>query len=81
MSTTAEVLNVLYETGRPKMRLPPGDEGDNGGKDCRLNFVKDQRMLYYAGDYCSVHTPGIEASVLSALDAAAEITKALTARN
>jgi len=38
-------------------------------------------MLYYAGDYCSVHTPGIEASVLSALDAAAEITKALTARN
>ena len=75
MATTTEVLNVLYEAGRPKLRLPP-DDGEERGS----NFVKDQRLIYYAGDYCSAHTPGVEASVLSALDAAAEITKALTAR-
>lgn len=77
-ATTQTVVGVRYEKGRPKLRLPT-DPAELAAQ-ARHNFVKDQRRLYYAGDYCSVHTPGIEASVLSALDAAAEIAKGLQLR-
>eukprot|EP00729_Bicosta_minor_P009734 gene9734-6197_t len=79
--TTKTILDVQYETATPRLRATPAvaaaaaaDAEYNNG----LNYVFDDELrVYYAGDYCSRHTPGVEAAVLSATDAASHIIRVL----
>jgi len=51
---------------------PEGARASEGAASA--DYVADDgRRLYYAGDYCSSHTPGVEAAVLSAIGAAQHI--------
>lgn len=48
-------------------------------EDVRLpDFLSDDELgLYYAGDFCSHRTPGIEAACLSGIDVATHVFNAL----
>ena len=75
--TDAAVLLYVrrYEKGTPKLSaaaiVPPAE-----GMPLPY-IVDDEKRLYYAGDYCSAHTPGVEAAVLSAMGAAHHIANTL----
>jgi predicted NAD/FAD-dependent oxidoreductase len=66
-----EVMGVTYETATPDLRPTPGASATRDGEQ---DFFMDTAAgLYYASDFCSTRLPGVEAAVLSALDAAEHI--------
>lgn len=89
---TRTVAGVLYESGTPHLRLDACAQresptattskaaGGNGGKaaaEARDFIADDSVNLYYAGDFCSHHTPGVEAAVLSGKHAAGHMAAAM----
>eukprot|EP00929_Paragymnodinium_shiwhaense_P095153 TRINITY_DN56115_c0_g1_i1.p1 TRINITY_DN56115_c0_g1~~TRINITY_DN56115_c0_g1_i1.p1 ORF type:complete len:444 (-),score=76.48 TRINITY_DN56115_c0_g1_i1:200-1531(-) len=66
--TERVVCDVRYESATPLLRSEDGAAEAPGP-----HFVVDERGLYGCGDYCSRNTPGVEAAVLSAMDAAAHL--------
>jgi len=72
--TEKTVCGTRYQTATPVLRNQKGDKMPDGP-----HFVSDERGLYFCGDYCSRCTPGVEASVLSALDAATHLAEHLPA--
>ena len=78
--TTKTILDVQYETATPRLRATP-EVAAAAAADAEYNGVDyvfdDEQRIYYAGDYCSRHTPGVEAAVLSATDAANHIIRVM----
>eukprot|EP00873_Tetraselmis_striata_P039359 jgi/Tetstr1/459623/TSEL_000446.t1 len=69
-----EVAGVVYETATPDLRPPEG--GGAEGRPGEQDFFMDTELgLYYASDFCSTRVPGVEAAVLSGLDAAEHIAR------
>lgn len=76
---TVTTLGTTYDRSIPLL-VPAADEINRVEQE-RKDFVADDELrCYYAGDYCSTRTPGIEAAVLSAHGAAQHIAAALSAK-
>mmetsp|Transcript_105054 Transcript_105054/g.201647 ORF Transcript_105054/g.201647 Transcript_105054/m.201647 type:complete len:477 (-) Transcript_105054:54-1484(-) len=89
--TTVEVLGVAYDSAAsltlapaddrctsemPEEKKPRPADHENGNAP-RDFLADDERRIYYASDYVSGQLPGLEASALSALDAARHIVSKL----
>lgn len=74
-STTKTLSGTRYETGALRLRCDAIDEAASTSEP--NYFADDGLRIYYASDYVSRHTPGVEASCLSALDAAEHIAQVL----
>lgn len=69
-----KIAGVVYDTTTPDLR--PHQGGAVGRHPGEQDFFMDTQLgLYYASDFCSTRLPGVEAAVLSGLDAAEHIVK------
>lgn len=70
--STVEVLNVAYDSAASVPLIPQETKPD----PTRINFVADdEQHIYYASDYVSSWSPGLEATALSALDTVIHVCK------
>jgi hypothetical protein len=70
--TSKLMMDVQYETGVPRLRATAAAAAAAAADvehDGRDYIADDEQRIYYVGDFCSRHTPGVEAAVLSAMDA------------
>jgi predicted NAD/FAD-dependent oxidoreductase len=65
------VAGVMYDSRTPDMSLSTERQQS---EDQQPDYFADlEKGAFYAGDFCSQRTPGVEAAVLSAVDAAEHI--------
>eukprot|EP00747_Dinoflagellata_sp_TGD_P169310 gnl/TRDRNA2_/TRDRNA2_198011_c0_seq1.p1 gnl/TRDRNA2_/TRDRNA2_198011_c0~~gnl/TRDRNA2_/TRDRNA2_198011_c0_seq1.p1 ORF type:complete len:451 (+),score=84.30 gnl/TRDRNA2_/TRDRNA2_198011_c0_seq1:69-1421(+) len=76
-ASTVEVLGVAYDSAA-SLPLVPADDAAKPKEE--KDFLADDEMrLYYASDYVSMRSPGVEAAALSGLDAARHVASVLGA--
>jgi hypothetical protein len=83
LPSAVEVMGVAYETSAtlPLVPLPEDGTGRGGkGEGRGADFLADDsQRIYYASDYVSTRSPGMEAAALSGLDTARYVVRTLLA--